>query len=105
MRHHTRFQYHSDEQMKVTAFPGVEQNVISEARSNCHLNWCMAPAGLTGALGAAGVHQGLQALGGWLRKHCTVHFPSLQLVNSLNEERQRTQMQRCYNLLLGDVSG
>lgn len=65
----------------------------------------MAPAGLPAALGAAGVHQGLQALGGWLRKHCTVNFPSLQLANSLNEERQQTQMRQCYNLLLGDESG
>lgn len=104
MRHHTKFQYHSDEQTKVTTFTVVEQNVILKAKSNCHLNWYMALAGL-GALGAAGVHRGLQALGGWLTKHCSVNFPSLQLVNSLNEERQQTQTQQCYNLLLGDVSG
>lgn len=102
MRHQQSF---TTIQTKVTVFTVVEQNVILKAKSNCHLNQCMALAGLTGALGAAGVHQGLQALGEWLRKHCSVNFPSLQLVNSLNEERQQTQMQQCYNLLLGDVSG
>lgn len=105
MRHHTKFQYHSDEQTKVITFTVDGQNVILKAKSNCHLNWYTALAGL-GALGAVGEHQGLQALGGWLvTKHCSVNFPSLQLVNSLNGERQQTQMQQCYNLLLGDVTG
>lgn len=105
MSHPTKFQYHSDEQRKVSAFTVAEQNVTLKAKSNCHLNWCMAPAALPAALGAAGVLQGPQAPGGWLRKHCTVNFPSLQLANSLNEETQQTRMQRCYNLLPGDVSG